>query len=308
LALGIPVQSELLNKHYRGRFAPSPSGPLHAGSLVAALASYLDARAYGGTWLVRIENIDPPREVPKAADIILEQLATHGLEWDEPVYYQALSEPFFSRVLNLLIERGQAYYCNCTRKEIQARGGHYDGHCRNLKRSAKGASVRFKNDHASKFFQDGILGSIEVPEEFTQEDFVLKRRDSLWAYQLAVVLDDYRQGITHVVRGQDLLFPTVWQLALWHGLEHIIPLLNDFDIRSPPIYSHVKLQLDAQGRKLSKQNHAPALETEFANKNLCNALRGLEIKVPSELENASVREIIHYGIESWRHRKMFKST
>ncbi|RTE85643.1 MULTISPECIES: tRNA glutamyl-Q(34) synthetase GluQRS [Gammaproteobacteria] len=292
-----------LATHYRGRFAPSPSGPLHAGSLVAALASYLDARANRGSWLVRIEDIDPPREVEGAADIILEQLQAHGLAWDEPVLWQSQSEQVFQKVLQALLSARQAYYCNCTRKEIQQRGGHYDGFCRDKNRAAENASVRFLNTGACQSFEDRLLGHIKVPQEFALEDFVLKRRDGLWAYQLAVVADDYCQGITHVVRGQDLLFPTVWQIELWKNLQNL-SFLSPEQTHDVPNYAHVKLQLDRNGNKLSKQNHAPAIDNNQASNNLCQALVALDIEIPHNLATASVDEIITFGVEKWKSQKI----
>lgn len=291
-----------LDSTYRGRFAPSPSGPLHAGSLVAALASYLDAKAHDGMWILRIENIDPPREMPGAETTILRQLEAHGLNWDEQVYWQADSAELFQQTIDYLIHENLAYYCNCTRKEIQARGGHYDGHCRNRNRDPEKASVRFWNQSQYQSFDDRLLGKVTIPPEFSKEDFVLKRRDGLWAYQLAVVVDDYQQGISHVVRGQDLLFPTVWQMSLWNACQKAPAFQLASGALSKPQYAHVKLQLDRHGNKLSKQNHAPAINNETASKNLTSALKALDIFTPNALYNAPINELLSFGVESWRHK------
>ncbi|WP_113907894.1 tRNA glutamyl-Q(34) synthetase GluQRS [Aliidiomarina celeris] len=286
--------------HYRGRFAPSPSGPLHAGSLVAALGSFLDARANGGEWRLRIENIDPPREVAGAAATICRQLEAHELFWDGAIHWQHESEPHFDAVLNALIAQQDAYYCTCTRAEIKARGGHYDGYCRKRNRQPAQASVRFTNNAHVSQFSDRAAGTIQVPPEFAQEDFVLKRRDKLWAYQLAVVVDDYQQKISHVVRGADLLFPTVWQLSLWQSLQQLSKRSKlSFPLQQAPHYLHLPLQLDARGQKLSKQNHAPAIEAKHASANLFSALTKLGLSPPQELNGAKPAELLNFGIQQW---------
>ena len=234
---------------YMGRFAPSPTGPLHAGSLVAALASWLDAKAHGGRWLVRIEDVDTPRCIPGADRIILQQLADVGLIPDEPPIYQSQRGYLYQQALDQLIAQHQAYPCNCSRKEIaeaiarteQPKERHgelvYSGTCRtgmNLQKSTRQVAWRFLT-----------TGDIEAQVG----DFVLKRADGLWAYQLAVVVDDALQGITHVVRGADLLDNTPRQIALQQALGY-----------PTPHYLHAPLVLAADGEKLSKQNGAQALD------------------------------------------------
>ncbi|MCC5854472.1 MAG: tRNA glutamyl-Q(34) synthetase GluQRS [Idiomarina sp.] len=281
-----------------GRFAPSPSGPLHAGSLLAAVGSYLDAKAHQGQWLLRIENIDPPREVEGSAGIICKQLEAHGLHWDGPILWQSESTQVFQDVLNALEQKQLAYYCTCTRAEIKARGGHYDGHCRTLNRSAHEASARFLNDTPILSYQDRIKGTIEVPSEFASEDFVLRRRDQLWAYQLAVVCDDYLQGVSHIVRGEDLLFPSVWQLSLWQCLseQRILPP------RVLPQLAHLPLLLDPQGQKLSKQNHAPALDETKVRENLYQALVDLKLAPSAQLLEAEIEDMLAFGVGAWSQR------
>ncbi|RUO69751.1 tRNA glutamyl-Q(34) synthetase GluQRS [Pseudidiomarina sediminum] len=233
---------------YCGRFAPTPSGPLHFGSLIAAVASYLDAKAHHGRWLVRIEDVDKPRAVAHADTTILRQLEAHGLHWDGDILYQSQRDPIYQAAIETLTARGLCYYCTCTRKQIKARGAHYTGYCRDKHRSSEGAAIRFRNDRAVTAFQDAWQGEVHIPAEFAHEDFVLFRRDQLYTYQLAVVMDDIAQGVTDIVRGADLLTASSWQLTLW----------QQFTERQPRLM-HVPLALDPEGRKLSKQNHAPAL-------------------------------------------------
>lgn len=232
---------------YIGRFAPSPSGALHFGSLVAALSSYLQARACGGQWRVRIEDIDPPREVPGAADTLLRQLNHYGLHWDGPVMYQSQRHEAYLMVLATLRQRGLSYYCDCTRSRIQSLGGHYDGHCHDRRIPAAGAAIRLRQTAPVFHFHDRLRGRIDADPALAREDFIIRRRDGLFAYNLAVVVDDAAMGVTEVVRGADLIAPTVRQLALYRQLGY-----------KEPDYVHLPLALSPAGLKLSKQNHAPA--------------------------------------------------
>lgn len=251
---------------YRGRFAPSPTGPLHAGSLVAALASWLDARAHGGVWVVRIEDVDTPRCVPGADRLILQQLATCGLHSDEPVLWQSQRGAHYQQALDRLTASGQAYPCACSRKDIEAalsaqgiqRERHhaavYPGTCRPERgglggRPARAWRFRIPDEGAPLAWHDRRLGPQH--QDVTREvgDFVLRRADGLWAYQLAVVVDDAAQGITHVVRGEDLTDNTPRQILLQRALD-----------LATPQYLHTPLVLGADGEKLSKQNGAQALD------------------------------------------------
>lgn len=246
---------------YCGRFAPTPSGPLHFGSLVAAVASYLDAQAHHGKWLVRIEDVDKPRAVTGADSIILRQLEAFGLHWDGEVMYQSQRDEAYRAALSQLQSKHLCYYCTCTRKQIKARGPYYTGYCRDKQRSAENAAIRILNDRPIANFYDRWQGEVNIEPNFAAEDFVLFRRDQLYTYQLAVVVDDIAQGVTDLVRGVDLLTPTAWQLTLW----------QQFEARQPRLM-HVPLALDVNGRKLSKQNHAPALDTTHPKEQLSRAV------------------------------------
>jgi glutamyl-Q tRNA(Asp) synthetase len=237
---------------YRGRFAPSPTGPLHMGSLAAALASWLDARAHEGKWLIRIENIDPPRERSGAAAEQLTQLARYGMRSDEPIWFQSERFGAYESALQKLRAAGFTYYCRCTRGQLGLSLGTtthhaYPGSCRDLGLGPPG-SVRFRVDPGLIALTDRACGRFEQDVAQAVGDFVLRRSDGLWAYQLAVVLDDAAQGITDVVRGADLLDNTPRQMLLQRALG--LP---------KPRYLHVPLVLDAAGRKLSKQDRAQAL-------------------------------------------------
>ncbi|ACA88058.1 tRNA glutamyl-Q(34) synthetase GluQRS [Shewanella woodyi] len=246
---------------YIGRFAPSPSGPLHFGSLVAALGSYLRARSLGGKWLVRIEDIDPPREVAGAADMILQTLSAYGLNWDGDILYQSQRLDTYQAKIDKLLSQNQAYYCQCTRKQIQAMGGSYDGRCGQLEIPHTHGAIRIRNTAGVKRFQDLHMGDVCLDSDFATEDFIIKRSDGLYAYQLAVVMDDAYQGVTEVVRGCDLLTPTCRQISL----------NQQFSYQSP-LWLHLPLVCDAPGMKLSKQNHAQAIDTDKPQASLNAAL------------------------------------
>ncbi len=254
-------------RDYRGRFAPSPTGPLHEGSLVAALASWLDARAHGGKWLVRIEDVDTPRCVPGADQVILQQLAACGLHPDEPPVYQSRRGHLYQAALDTLIAKGLAYPCACTRQDIalalaasgQTRQRHgelvYPGTCRHGLKGRPARAWRFLTDaaegsDAQVHWSDRLLGDQSQNVSREVGDFILKRADGLWAYQLAVVVDDAEQGITHVVRGEDLADNTARQILLQRALS-----------MAQPAYLHAPLVRGANGEKLSKQNGAQALDT-----------------------------------------------
>ncbi len=244
-----------------GRFAPSPTGPLHAGSLVAALASWLDARAQWGRWLVRIEDVDLPRCPPGMGEHILHQLAACGLHSDEPPVWQSLRGALYEAALQRLLGAGQAYPCACTRSDIAAaqvalgqfksRFGElvYPGTCRVGLRGRAARAVRFRVEAGEVAWHDRRLGWQRQDVAAEVGDFVLKRADGLWAYQLAVVVDDAAQGVTHVVRGLDLADNTARQVLLQRALA--VPT---------PAYLHTPLVLAADGHKLSKQNGAQPLD------------------------------------------------
>ena len=261
---------------YVGRFAPSPTGPLHAGSLVAALASWLDARAHGGRWLVRIEDIDTPRCVPGAAGQILEQLAACHLLADEEPLWQSTRGALYQAALDRLIAEGHAYPCACSRKDIEdalAAAGRphrrhaelvYPGTCRHGLHGRAPRAWRFRVPSGIASWQDRRLGHQQQDVEREVGDFILKRADGVWAYQLAVVVDDAEQGITHIVRGEDLADNTARQILLQQALGF-----------SLPSYLHTPLVLGANGEKLSKQNGAQPLETNDPLRMLNDAARVL---------------------------------
>lgn len=245
---------------YRGRFAPSPTGPLHAGSLVAALASWLDARAHGGVWLVRIEDLDPPREVPGAARDILETLAAFGMESDEPVEFQSRRGTLYDVAFGRLMQDGRVYGCACSRSEIElaivaagVASAVYPGTCRAGLNGRAVRAWRFRVPSDAAGFDDRIAGRFEQRLEKDVGDFVVRRADGLWAYQLAVVVDDAAQRISDVVRGADLLDNTPRQIALQRAL----------DIATPR-YMHVGVVVNDRGEKLSKQTGARALDRNDA--------------------------------------------
>lgn len=230
-----------------GRFAPSPSGPLHFGSLVAALGSWLSARAQGGKWLLRMEDIDPPREPAGAADTILRQLDAFGLHWDGEVMYQSRRAHRYDEILRVLSARHLTFHCACPRRTVQDHQGRCAQQCETKAfHQQQAVAIRLHAPGRSLAFDDAVHGFFACD---AAEDVVLKRRDGLYAYTLAVVVDDMDQGITEIVRGADLLSATPLQIELMKQLGH-----------RPPIYAHLPLVVQADGRKLSKQNLAPAVD------------------------------------------------
>ncbi|MHA2939450.1 tRNA glutamyl-Q(34) synthetase GluQRS [Vibrio sp. RC27] len=276
--------------NYVGRFAPSPSGPLHFGSLVAALGSYFQAKANQGDWLVRIEDLDPPREVPGATQQILQALECYGLEWDGQILYQSQRHDFYQAQIDQWLAKGEAYYCTCSRKEIKAMGGYYTGLCRTkLISSSKDCAVRIKMQHPVTQFNDVLHGNTLIPFALAGEDFIIKRRDGLFAYNLAVVLDDIAQEVTEVVRGADLIEPTGRQMSLYRILGH-----------QPIQYLHLPLAMAQEGRKLSKQNHAAAIDISDPRPTLIQAMRFLGFQLPQDVALESVATIVDWGCNNWQ--------
>lgn len=281
---------------YIGRFAPSPTGPLHFGSLVCALASYLDAKHHGGKWLLRIEDIDPPREQPGAADSIKRTLEAHGLLWDGEVRYQSQRSEAYWDCLNELKKLDLIYPCNCTRARLANLNGPYDGHCRRHPPAAgEACALRLKvSDLPETFrsisnkieFRDRVCGDQSEDMEKISGDFVIHRRDGLFAYQLAVVVDDIDQSITDVVRGDDLLDTTARQIFLYRILGKL-----------PPSYAHIPVIKDAHGNKLSKQNRAPAVADAQPQKNLKAALSALGLL---QGDIRSIPVLLADAVRAWR--------
>ncbi len=274
---------------YRGRFAPSPSGPLHFGSLVSALASFLQARSKAGEWLLRIEDIDPPREVAGSSELIIRALEAYGLLWDGTIIYQSNRVGIYEDYLQNLHNTGNTFFCNCTRETIKQFAGIYPGTCisRNLN-TASNTSIRYKSTEFTTGFVDQLLGETQFKPQDTDRNFVLKRKDGLFAYQLAVVVDDMLQGITEVVRGVDLLDSTPKQIQLF----------NSF-LSPAPNYFHHPLVINSQGQKVSKQNQANPINIENPLPGLIEALQFLGQTLPEDASQASVSELLQWAINHW---------
>lgn len=273
---------------YIGRFAPTPSGHLHFGSLVAALASYLDARAVDGRWLLRMEDLDPPREEPGAQAAILKALESYGFEWDGEMVRQSERHDAYDQVINRLFSQGLAYACTCSRKQLEAYQGIYPGLCRNAGHGTEDAAIRLRVPELEYHFTDRVQGEFRQHLGREVGDFVIRRRDGLHAYQLAVVLDDAWQGVSDIVRGADLLDSTPRQLYL----QELLGLPQ-------PRYLHVPLITQPDGHKLGKSYRSPPLAADQATPLLLRALRALGQQPGLELVDASPRELLAWGIRHW---------
>jgi glutamyl-Q tRNA(Asp) synthetase len=282
-----PQQSSVV-----GRFAPSPTGPLHFGSLVAAVGSYCLARRQGGRWLLRMEDLDTPRVVPGAAEGILRTLEALGFAWDGEVLWQSRRGAVYEAALGRLRARGLVFDCGCSRKEILASAPHageegpiYPGTCRaGLGVGRRPRALRLRVPEEQVAFSDGLFGLQEQHLATAVGDFVLRRADGLFAYQLAVVVDDATSGVTQVVRGADLLASTPRQIYLQACLDY-----------PHPRYVHLPLVLAADGDKVSKRHGTLGLETVRGGTLLWEALRFLGQRVPLELRMAPGRELLAWG-------------
>ena len=276
---------------YIGRFAPSPSGPLHFGSLVAAVGSYLQAKSHQGSWQVRIEDIDPPREIKGASDDILDTLIAYGLYWDGDVIYQHQQSQAYEAVLSELTSRQLCYACSCTRKMIKEQGGYYLGKCRHANNPIANNALRINLDsitYKTTQFEDVLQGLVKLDPTQINDDFIIKRKDGLYAYNLAVVIDDIKQGVTEVVRGADLIETTGKQMSLYQLLGAAIPN-----------YVHLPLAVTAPGLKLSKQNHATAVNKENPIPTLKQVLAFLGHPVPNNVAQKSCTDILHWAVQNW---------
>lgn len=280
---------------HTGRFAPSPTGPLHVGSLVAAVASWLSVRAVGGRWLVRMEDIDTPRVVPGAGDEILAALLRYGLEWDGDVVWQSHRIHLYESALAQLREQNLVYDCGCSRAELQRAASApvgaesvYPGTCRSgLPPGKLARAIRFRAPHEVIAFDDRLMGHFEEDVAGATGDFVVRRADGLFAYQLVVVVDDAEQGVTEVIRGADLLASTPRQIALQRALGH-----------PTPAYGHVPLVLNPDGTKLGKRDGAlplPTLDERRVRETLTLALRHLGI----EVEEDTPRQMLTQALSRW---------
>ena len=285
---------------YIGRFAPSPTGLLHIGSLLTALASYADARANRGKWLVRMEDLDPPREMPGAAAHILHTLEAFGFEWDGEVVWQSRRHSLYRDALGRLKEKGLLYPCYCSRKDWQAAAAQgadgfvYNGRCRRPEdrpHTDKPPAWRIRVNDETIGFDDGIVGHYAQNLARDIGDFVLLRADGFWAYQLAVVADDADQGITHIVRGQDLLVSTPRQIYLQRCLGF-----------ATPHYAHLPLLVNKHGQKWSKQTLAPALDENHKEQLLRQVLEYLNL--PPAPEVSRPQALLSWAIEHWQPHKI----
>jgi glutamyl-Q tRNA(Asp) synthetase len=287
-----------------GRFAPSPTGPLHFGSLLAALASYLEAKKSQGKWLVRMEDLDKPREMKGAAEDILRTLEAYGLYWDGEIVHQSRRTDLYQSALNQLNVEKRTYACSCSRKEIQdsvtnsqigIEGIIYPGTCREKHITKIPHAIRVKTLDQNIRFEDTVQGFVTQNLAKQIGDFVVKRADNLFAYQLAVVVDDHLQGITHIVRGADLLDSSTRQIYLQDllGYQHIQ-------------YAHIPAAHNQQGEKLSKQTFAQAISAKDARKNLYQALCYLGQRPPADLGAEKTEQILSWAKDNWNINKVPK--
>jgi len=284
-----------------GRFAPSPTGPLHFGSLVAAVASYCDAKSRGGQWLLRIEDVDQTRHVASASDDIIRTLQRYGFVWDGDIVYQSQRSAHYQTALAQLQQRGLAYPCTCSRKEIAdsstllgIEGAIYPGIClQHATKPGAAAAWRIKTDAQTIRFADQMQGQQQHQMASDIGDFVVKRADGLFSYQLAVVVDDALQGVTHVVRGADLLNSTTRQIYLQQLLGY-----------PTPVYAHSPLVLNADGQKLSKQTLATALPEDNVVATLVAALSFLKQTLPADVQSFAVADLWQWAIAHWQLPKI----
>jgi glutamyl-Q tRNA(Asp) synthetase len=289
-----------MSSTYRGRFAPSPTGPLHFGSLVAAVGSYVEARTRGGEWLVRIEDLDTPRAVPGAADDILRTLERCAMQWDRSVVCQSARTDAYHAALHALRQHAQVYACACSRREVAdsallgIEGYVYPGTCRaGLPAGRAARAWRVRTAGASIAVEDAVQGRLAHRLDAEIGDFVLYRADGVYAYQLAVVVDDAEQGVTDVVRGADLLDSTTRQI-------HLQRLLG----LATPHYAHLPVAVNAQGQKLSKQTLAPAIDAADAAPSVWSALRFLGQQPPPALARAPLAEVWAWAFANWSLAKV----
>ena len=277
-----------------GRFAPSPTGPLHLGSLLTAAASFIAARQHGGKWLVRMEDIDPPREAPGAASAILRALERFELHWDGPVLYQSTRVEIYRAAAEGLLTEDLAYRCDCTRSKLRElttsapESARYPGICRQKNLGAAQTAIRLRAPLEPIDFEDTVQGSCLCAIDSVTGDYVIFRRDGLPAYHLAVVIDDAWQGVTDIVRGADLLDSTPLHIHLQHTLD--LPT---------PSYSHLPVIVNAQGQKLSKQTGAAPLALERAEQVAIDVLRYLDLEPPRELHGARPGELWNWAAQRW---------
>jgi len=276
---------------YVGRFAPSPTGALHLGSLIAALGSFVDARCRGGRWLLRIEDLDRARNVPGTATQMLRTLEAFGLHWDGAVEYQSERIAHYREALETLTARGLTFECSCTRREREGQGG-YPGTCREGSPRPGPTATRFRVGDGTLSFEDRVQGRCTFGMH-ERGDVVIRRRDGVFAYQLAVILDDALQGITDVVRGADLLDSTPWQISLQQALGF-----------TQPQYLHLPLVLEPDGRKLAKSRRCIPLDPARAGRELHRALKLLRQDPPAELELEPALAVVEWACQHWHPERL----
>ncbi|PPD31695.1 MAG: tRNA glutamyl-Q(34) synthetase GluQRS [Methylomonas sp.] len=274
---------------YVGRFAPSPTGPLHLGSLFTALASYLDARSHSGLWLLRIDDLDIPRNVSGARESILRCLERFGLLWDRDVFIQSQQLPKYESALAYLLDKQWLYGCRCSRKSLE-KSAIYPGYCRNAQlKIDSSTALRLKTQHVHIEFDDVLNGIIKHQIANQDGDFIVRRRDQIIAYQFAVVVDDFQQGVTHVVRGADLLDSTPKQIYLQQLLGY-----------PTPSYMHLPIVVDQQGAKLSKQTLAAPVNDTNPARTLFLVLQLLQQNPPAELVHVDTQTLLDWAIAHWQ--------
>jgi glutamyl-Q tRNA(Asp) synthetase len=278
---------------YIGRFAPSPSGPLHFGSLIAAVGSYLQAKSQYGKWLVRMEDIDTPRMISGMDSDILRTLERFGLYWDDTVLYQSQRLERYQQQFTQLQQQGLLYGCQCSRKQIAALGGIYNNHCAALRLTSGVLSWRIRSNNVQTHFTDRVFGQQHIPLALAQEDYIVKRRDGLFAYQLVVVLDDIDQHISEVIRGADLLQMTPRQQALFTLLQ-----------APAPSYGHLPLAVLKAGFKLSKQNQAAPISQWPPAQVMHTVLTFLGHQPPAALQQAPATEQLSWALTHWQLAKV----
>jgi glutamyl-Q tRNA(Asp) synthetase len=273
---------------YVGRFAPSPTGPLHLGSLVAAVGSFLDARKAGGRWLLRLEDLDTTRVIPGCSDEMLRTLESFGLNWDGPVEFQSQRISLYAEAFDALRSRGLTFECSCTRRDLGQLETGYPGTCRNgPTRNCGSTATRFRVQDVTVSFQDRVQGACQFDPR-ALGDPVIRRRDGVFAYQLAVVVDDNAQDVSDVVRGADLLQSTAWQIQLQQALS-----------LAKPRYAHLPLVVENAAGKLSKSRRSLAIDPARATAQLYDALHLLKHQPPLELRKASPDELLAWATRHW---------
>jgi len=285
---------------YRGRFAPTPSGPLHFGSIVAASGGYLEARTRNGEWHLRVDDLDPPRVVPGATEDIVRCLQAFGFRWDGEIVKQSTRGQAYRHAFERLLREGMAYPCACSRKEIAehavmgAEGPLYPGTCRSgMPPGASARAWRMRTDGVQVEFEDRVLGLQRRDLERESGDFVLLRADGVWAFHLASAVDDAEMGMTDIVRGADLLESSARQI-------HVLRALGE----AVPTYAHLPVARNAAGEKLSKQTKAPAADSTRASEVLVEALRFLGQPVPGELSRADISAVWAWALDNWDLRRV----